>query len=500
MVTESNRLMFCLNELIGAKQMKSTFFCVFACIALMFTSCGKGPDDIQKRFLTEAATPIYVIPGAEMSMLITEDSSLWGWGWYVPNLITDTGNTAFFRSIPMHMMYDVAHVSVGFRNKFIITTDNILYAWGENGAGQLGDGTTINRSSPVQIMEDVVAVSAGRRHTLAITNEGELWGWGNVTSHPGDGNARRQTPAHVMENIAAVAAGNLHSLALSTSGVVWEFGPLWYGFNVNVAPVAVIENVTAIAVNDIFSFAITVDDVLYVWPAGVQDVENSLVARIEDVIAISAADINNFVITTCYTLWDLGDFSVAPVLIMENVTSVHTGEGRNLAITQDGSMWSWGTYYQGYRHPGSYTIFEERPEPTQIMCTTAGFVPDSVALLGRWIMQSSTCEDRDRELSVNPLAPNSRQLLFQENGVLYITSVVSASGFVNYFDEYIWEIATDGQRLLIVDDKGYTVYDFVITRGNNSAGIFNILTLSAEEYTDRFVRARFIPLPKRLRE
>jgi len=473
--------------------MKSAIcLCIFALLALVFTSCGAEREDVQERFLTETTTPVSIIPGAEMSMAITEDGSLWGWGWYVPNLINDRSNTELFRTTPMHMMDNVAYVSVGFRNKFIITANNALYAWGENGVGQLGDGTTINRSSPMHIMENVIAVSAGTWHTLAISSKGELWAWGvNDSGQLGDGTTTlRQTPVPVMENIYAVAAGRWHSIALSTCGVMWEFG------NGSLTPIVKKENVIAIAANNFFSFAITADDVLYVWPAG----EDYHVARKEDVIAVSAASVNNFAITSCFTLWDLGDFSLSPVPVMENIAFVYTGEGRNLAIAQDGSVWSWGTYFQGYRHPGSYTIFKERLEPVQIMCA-AGFVPDCIALQGRWMMISSTCEDRGSKFSAsNPLVPNNRQLMFQENGVLYIISTVPATGFVNYYDEFNWEITNDGQRLLIMGNEGCIVYDFVITRNNNSAGIFNILTLSNEEYTDSFVRRIFLPLPERLRE
>lgn len=43
--------------------------------------------------------------------------------------------------------------------------DGILWAWGRNLKGQLGDGTTVNKSSPVQIGADNkwVSIAAGEK-------------------------------------------------------------------------------------------------------------------------------------------------------------------------------------------------------------------------------------------------------------------------------------------------------------------------------------------------
>ena len=48
--------------------------------------------------------------------------------------------------------------------------DGRLYAWGFNGNGQLGDGTTIQRTSPTQIGagNTWTMISAGIDHSLGI--------------------------------------------------------------------------------------------------------------------------------------------------------------------------------------------------------------------------------------------------------------------------------------------------------------------------------------------
>ena len=79
----------------------------------------------------------------------------------------------------------------GENHTLILKSDGTVWAFGYNGAGQLGDSSTTSRSTPVQVsgLSDVVAIAAGGNHSMAITSTGALYLWGaNWTGQLGTGN------------------------------------------------------------------------------------------------------------------------------------------------------------------------------------------------------------------------------------------------------------------------------------------------------------------------
>jgi alpha-tubulin suppressor-like RCC1 family protein len=139
------------------------------------------------------------------SMAITADGTLWGWS---PNnqlgqLGISESDYSWESRTPTRIMSNVVAVSAGRNYTMAITSDGVLWGWGDNGEGQLGDGTTIDRHTPVRIMENVAAVSAGRSHTMAITTDGVLYAWGaNEMGQLGIGKSTvADTPQRVMQNM-----------------------------------------------------------------------------------------------------------------------------------------------------------------------------------------------------------------------------------------------------------------------------------------------------------
>jgi alpha-tubulin suppressor-like RCC1 family protein len=88
-----------------------------------------------------------------------------------------------------------------------------VWAWGGNGAGQLGDRTTTDHRTPVQDsggMTAAHAVTAGDQYSLALKSDGSVWGWGsNQAGQLGNGCLAEQcrnesTPVQVVAGIPSM--------------------------------------------------------------------------------------------------------------------------------------------------------------------------------------------------------------------------------------------------------------------------------------------------------
>jgi alpha-tubulin suppressor-like RCC1 family protein len=128
----------------------------------------------------------------------------------------------------------VASIAAGDNHTCAVTTGAGLKCWGHNSFGQLGDGTTTARTTPVDVSgltSGVGSVAAGGGHTCAVTSGGDGKCWGRSWSgQVGDGTtAGRSTPVSVVGlagSLASVTAGQFHTCAVTTGGGVkcWGHG------------------------------------------------------------------------------------------------------------------------------------------------------------------------------------------------------------------------------------------------------------------------------------
>lgn len=226
------------------------------------------------------------------------------------------------------------------------------WAWGGNGSGQLGNGTTTGRTSAAAInsLSDVVEVEAGREHSIALRSDGTVWTFGfNEMGQLGDGTSTNRTsPVQVsgLSGVVDIAGGHYHSLALLADGTVrgWgynSFGQLGNGATSSAQRTPVVagplSDVVAIAGGRDMSYALRSDGTVWGWGLN--------------------------------TTGQVGDGTTTmrtrPVRVgsLTDITAIAGGRDHGLAVRSDGTVWAWGDNTQGQVGDGTLT---NRLNPIQV--------------------------------------------------------------------------------------------------------------------------------------
>jgi len=124
----------------------------------------------------------------------------------------------------------VASIAVGQDHVLALTRHGVIYAWGRNHRGQLGDGTTTDRAASVQVpVPDAVQVAAGNAGSAALTASGAAVIWGRAL--PGQAGLAGAAPARPRPLTlppgtipVMVDAGQRHLVVLTSHGELLTFG------------------------------------------------------------------------------------------------------------------------------------------------------------------------------------------------------------------------------------------------------------------------------------
>ncbi|AKF09285.1 regulator of chromosome condensation RCC1 [Sandaracinus amylolyticus] len=187
--------------------------------------------DVPTTPVVSLASPTDLDVGGRHSAAVRVTSRVVSWGDNGSGQLGD-GTSAGARFAPVDTRFNAIDVDAGDAHTCAIRMDRTLRCWGSNTYGQLGDGSGRDQNSPVTVpdMTSVTAVSAGGRHTCAITGDRGAFCWGaGDLGQLSDGEPPSSTPGPtpvlaLPEPAVEIAAGGLHTCARAASGAVYCWG------------------------------------------------------------------------------------------------------------------------------------------------------------------------------------------------------------------------------------------------------------------------------------
>jgi len=144
---------------------------------------------------------IAVAGGATHSLTLKSDGTIWSWGQDSEGCLGyGTIGGQFLTPGQVHNLTGIIAIAAADAHSLALKSDGTVWAWGSNGAGQLGLATSLqqnfsqskaaeraaaaplaNRPLPAQTagLAGIIAVTAGGYQSFAVSAGGELLGWGS---------------------------------------------------------------------------------------------------------------------------------------------------------------------------------------------------------------------------------------------------------------------------------------------------------------------------------
>jgi alpha-tubulin suppressor-like RCC1 family protein len=256
-------------------------------------------------------------------------------------------------------------VAPGYLHTLAVRADGTMWAWGDNAASQLGDGTTTSRYNPIRVTtySDWQTAAAGPYHSMARRSNACLYGWGDNTSKQLGG-----------------SGSTLPVMLFCGSG---STSTTPQGGTVVAAPVVDVYTAGKVASSPVTSTSYSLmrkTDGKFSY-MGASPADSSTNSMLIDWVELAAGVSHSVAIRADGTIWSWGDntkgqlgstviFTPNPALPQPtappatNWIQVAAGNAHTVGLQANGTLWSWGDNSRGQM--GTDLIPSYYPKPFQI--------------------------------------------------------------------------------------------------------------------------------------
>ncbi len=392
-----------------------------------------------------------------VNMFAHSDGSLWQWGDKAYGVGLETYFARSYIAARAATPSQVHAVAAGNLSFTVLDSQGQVWAWGLNGSGQCGDGTTDERIEPAVIagLPSITRMVKGSGFVLALDSSGQVWVWGSngsgqlgldSTNICGGFNCLTPQQLSGLPVIVDLAAGFSHSLLLDASGQIWASGEngdgqLGLGGSndrdvfeqvLGIEGTGLLEGVVAVSAGARRSMAILGDGRVALWGSSASTprwVTTADGADLDGVVAVANYD-HMLALRHDGGLWawgintygQIGDGSTStrsrPVRVegLPAIDAIATGRNCSFAVSGD-QAWAWGHADAGRLGTGQGRLISTRPTRVQGIgggneSSTGALVvagKDSLLVLddagGLWAAGVSTTVGRSEELDYHVLVP-----------------------------------------------------------------------------------------------
>jgi alpha-tubulin suppressor-like RCC1 family protein len=133
-----------------------------------------------------------VAGGGSHTLFLKSDGTVWAAGYNLYGQLGDNSTTqrtspVQVKTSPSTFLTNVSAIAAGLNFSLALKSDGTCWAWGHNANGQLGINSTSQSTVAVQVLTSggsspltgITAIATGDIHALAVKSDGTVWAWGN---------------------------------------------------------------------------------------------------------------------------------------------------------------------------------------------------------------------------------------------------------------------------------------------------------------------------------